>query len=28
MKGSCYEVKIKDGRKEKMLFVHPIHMKQ
>lgn len=25
-KGSCYEVIIKDGGKQKMLFVHPIHM--
>lgn len=27
-KGSCYEVKIRDGGKEKMLYVHPIHMKK
>jgi large subunit ribosomal protein L21e len=25
-KGSCYEVTIKDGGKQKALFVHPIHM--
>jgi large subunit ribosomal protein L21e len=25
-KGSCYEVIIKDGDKQKILFVHPIHM--
>lgn len=26
--GSCYEVKIKDSNKEKLLVVHPIHMKK
>lgn len=25
-KGSCYQVKIKDGNKEKLLFIHPIHL--
>jgi large subunit ribosomal protein L21e len=25
-KGSCYQVTIKDGNKEKRLFVHPIHL--
>ncbi len=28
MKGSCYEVIIKDGGKEKHLFIHPIHLKK
>ena len=28
MKGSCYEVIIKDGNKKKTLFVHPIHLKK
>ena len=28
MKGACYEVKIKDGNKQKMVFVHPIHLKK
>lgn len=27
-KGSCYEVKINDFNKEKILIVHPIHMKK
>jgi large subunit ribosomal protein L21e len=27
-KGSCYQIKIKDGNKEKTLFVHPIHLKR
>lgn len=27
-KGSCYEVKIKDGGKEKVICVHPIHLKR
>ena len=27
-KGSCYEVIIKDGNKQKTLFVHPIHLKK
>tara|TARA_Y100000034_G_C6717063_1_gene317054 strand:- start:161 stop:451 length:291 start_codon:yes stop_codon:yes gene_type:complete len=25
-KGTCYEVKLKDGGKLKLLYVHPIHM--
>ena len=25
-KGFCYTVKIKDGGKEKTLFIHPIHL--
>src|SRR3989338_3957703 len=24
-KGTCYEIKIRDGNAEKTLFVHPIH---
>lgn len=27
-KGSCYEVMIKDGGKEKTLIVHPVHLKK
>ena len=27
-KGSCYEVTIKDGGKEKRLFVHPAHLQK
>lgn len=27
-RGKCYEVKIKDFNKEKMLVVHPIHLKK
>ncbi len=27
-KGSCYEVKIKDFNKDKILIVHPVHMKK
>ena len=27
-KGKCYEVKIKDGRAEKLLIVHPIHLRK
>lgn len=27
-KGECYEVIIKDGGKQKMLFIHPIHLKK
>jgi len=27
-KGSCYQVKIKDGNKIKLLFIHPIHLKK
>tara|TARA_Y100000310_G_scaffold318878_1_gene373457 strand:+ start:23166 stop:23459 length:294 start_codon:yes stop_codon:yes gene_type:complete len=26
-RGKCYEVSIKDGNKEKLLIVHPIHLK-
>lgn len=28
MKGACYQVKIKDGNKEKILYIHPIHLKK
>ena len=28
MKGRCYEVMIKDGRKEKLLIIHPVHLKR
>ena len=27
-RGSCYELAIKDGGKQKMIIVHPIHMKK
>jgi large subunit ribosomal protein L21e len=27
-KGRCYAVQIKDGRKKKTLYVHPIHLKK
>jgi large subunit ribosomal protein L21e len=27
-KGSCYGVKIKDGGKQKLLYIHPIHLKK
>ena len=27
-KGKCYEIIIKDGRKEKMLIVHPVHLRK
>ena len=27
-KGFCYQIKIKDGGKEKLLNVHPIHLKK
>ena len=27
-KGECYEILIKDGNKDKMLIVHPIHLKK
>ena len=27
-RGNCYNVKIKDGNKEKVLVVHPIHLKR
>tara|TARA_Y100000310_G_C20676793_1_gene813555 strand:+ start:1256 stop:1546 length:291 start_codon:yes stop_codon:yes gene_type:complete len=26
--GSCYKVKIKDGNKEKMVVIHPIHLRK
>lgn len=26
--GSCYKVKITDGSKEKILIVHPVHLKR
>jgi large subunit ribosomal protein L21e len=26
MKGKCYQIEIKDGNKQKTLFVHPIHL--
>lgn len=26
--GRCYEVNIKDGKKEKCLIVHPVHLKR
>jgi len=25
-RGSCYEILIKDGKKQKTLYVHPIHL--
>lgn len=27
-KGACYEIKIRDGNKEKTLIVHPVHLKK
>ena len=27
-KGACYNVQIKDGNKQKTLYVHPIHLKK
>jgi len=27
-KGTCYEIIIKDGGKQKLLYVHPIHLKK
>ncbi|MCC7574451.1 50S ribosomal protein L21e [Candidatus Woesearchaeota archaeon] len=27
-RGSCYEVKIMDFKKEKMLIVHPVHLRK
>lgn len=27
-KGKCYEVKILDGKKPKVLIIHPIHLKK
>lgn len=27
-KGSCYEISIKDGGKEKTLIVHPVHLRK
>lgn len=26
--GSCYKIQIRDGKKEKILIVHPIHLKR
>jgi len=28
MQGQCYKVKFKDGNKEKMLLVHPVHLRK
>lgn len=28
MQGSCYKIAIKDGGKEKLLIIHPIHLKR
>jgi len=28
LRGKCYEVAIKDGNKEKLLIIHPIHLKE
>ena len=28
MQGDCYKVRIKDGNKEKMLVVHPVHLRK
>ena len=28
MRGRCYEVSIKDGGKEKMMIVHPVHLRR
>lgn len=27
-RGACYELKLKDGNKEKMVIVHPVHLKK
>ena len=27
-KGKCYQVMIKDGNKEKLIIVHPVHLKR
>ena len=27
-KGSCYEIQITDGGKQKTLYIHPIHLKK
>lgn len=27
-RGACYEVKIKDGRKEKTMIIHPVHLRK
>jgi large subunit ribosomal protein L21e len=27
IRGKCYEIKIKDSNKEKMIIVHPVHLK-
>jgi len=26
--GSCYKIKIKDGNKEKMVVIHPVHLRK
>lgn len=26
--GTCYEIMIKDGRKDKMLIIHPVHLRK
>ena len=26
--GKCYKVKIKDGKKSKMLIIHPVHLRR
>lgn len=28
MRGECYKVRIRDGNKEKMLIVHPVHLRK
>ena len=28
LRGKCYEVAIRDGGKEKLLIIHPIHLKE
>jgi len=27
LRGKCYEIAVNDGRKEKLLIVHPVHLK-
>ena len=27
-KGRCYEVKVNDGKKQKLLIVHPVHLEK
>ncbi len=27
-RGFCYEVKVRDGNKEKLLIIHPVHLKK